>query len=92
MPARAMSDKLQQYHRDIPIILRCRTPTNSVTSTNIATLAPPEEKKKMLKTTIEYRMPLSFCHYFFSLADSFISLGGVFFLLQDNEASLYQAL
>ena len=39
---------LQQYQRDIPIILRCRTPTNSVTRTNMATLAPPVKKKKEL--------------------------------------------
>ena len=37
---------LQQYHKDIPIILRCRTPTNSDTITNIATFVPPEKKNK----------------------------------------------
>lgn len=47
-PANAMREMLQQYQRDIPIILRCRTPTNSVTRTNMATLAPPVKKKELL--------------------------------------------
>ena len=32
-PAKAIRDSVQQYHKDVPIRLRCRVPTSSVSST-----------------------------------------------------------
>ena len=41
-----MSERGKEYHKDVPIVLLRRTPTNSETNTKIITAAPPFERKK----------------------------------------------
>lgn len=52
-PAKAIRDNVQQYHKEVPIRLRCRVPTSSVSSTKKDIEPPAWEKNEKKKN--EYR-------------------------------------
>lgn len=45
-PAKAIRESVQQYHREVPIMLRCRVPTSSVRSTK-KDIEPPAWDREM---------------------------------------------
>lgn len=44
-PAKAIRDRVQQYHRDVPMRLLWRGPTSSAIKTKVLIPPPPEENR-----------------------------------------------